>query len=362
MTITAVRCHRLVAPLKAPFVTALRRTEVLETVVVELVDDEGRSGYGEAPQVWRVTGESLAGAQACLEGPLADVVRGRSADDLSELLRGVAGAVVGNYGAKAAMDVALHDLAARRCGLSLAGYLGTTSRRVATDVTISAGDRDQLVADAAARVAEGFTVLKLKVGTDPASDVARVAAVRAAVGADVLLRVDANQGWTARDAIRAIRGFEDAGLDVEFVEQPVVAADLAGMARVTAAVSTPVLADESVFGLRDLTEVIGLGAADLVNIKLAKCGGLAPARAMVELAAAHGIGTIVGSMMEGPIGVGAAAALVAAHPTTLVSDLDAAWWLRSSPVVGGLQYDGAEVLLPDGPGLGIDGLSLGTVA
>lgn len=100
------------------------------------------------------------------------------------------------------------------------------------------------------------------------------------------------------------------------------------------------------------------GAADLVNIKLAKCGGLATARAMLRLAAAHGVGTIVGSMMEGPIGVGAAASLVAAVGTTYTSDLDAAWWIRDSPVIGGLSYDRAgSVSLPDAPGLGIKALT-----
>jgi L-alanine-DL-glutamate epimerase-like enolase superfamily enzyme len=103
--------------------------------------------------------------------------------------------------------------------------------------------------------------------------------------------------------------------------------------------------------------VIERGAADLVNVKLAKCGGLSTARAMLALASAHGVGTIVGSMMEGPIGVGAAASLVAAHGTTCTSDLDAAWWLASSPVVGGLTYDAGSITLPETPGLGIEALA-----
>ena len=118
-----------------------------------------------------------------------------------------------------------------------------------------------------------------------------------------------------REAIRVIRALEDAGADIEFVEQPVAAADLDGLAAVTAGVDTPVMADESVFGLRDLTSVIERRAADLVNIKLAKCGGLSTGAAMVRLAEAHGVGWIVGSMMEGPIGVGAAASLAAAYGT-----------------------------------------------
>ena len=357
MTIAEVRTHRLTAVLHTPFVTALRSTTSLETLVVELVDGEGLRGFGESPQVWRVTGESLAGAEACIAGPLADVVRGRSIDDLTELADGVAAAVVGNAGAKAAVDVALHDLAARRLGVSLPRLLGTSRHQVETDVTVSVGDHAQLAESARKRVAEGFHVLKLKVGTDPDSDVARVRGVREAVGPDIRIRADANQGWTPRDAIRVIRALEDAGVDLEFVEQPVDAADVTGLARVTAAVDTPVMADESVFGLRDLSAVIESGAADLVNIKLAKCGGLSPAIAMASLAKAHGIGYIVGSMMEGPIGVGAAASLVAAAGSTLVSDLDAAWWTSRSPVAGGLRYDGETIVLPAGPGLGIEGLT-----
>jgi L-alanine-DL-glutamate epimerase-like enolase superfamily enzyme len=356
MTISEVRTHRLTATLHTPFVTALRATTSLETLVVELADTDGQPGFGEAPQVWRVTGESLAGAEACIAGPLADVVRGRSTDDLADLTCEVARAVVGNVGAKAAVDVALHDLAARRLDISLPRLLGTTRHEVETDVTVSAGDRAQLVESAVKRVAEGFRVLKLKVGTDPETDVARVCGVRDAVGPDIRIRVDANQGWTPRDAVRVIRALEDAGADLEFVEQPVRAADLLGLARVTAAVDTPVMADESVFGLRDLSVLIEAGAADLVNIKLAKCGGLTPAIAMASLAKAHGIGFIVGSMMEGPIGVGAAASLVAAVGSTFVSDLDAAWWTTASPVTGGLRYDGSTVVLPRGPGLAVDGL------
>jgi o-succinylbenzoate synthase len=357
MSITEIRCHRLTAPLHTPFVTALRRTELLETTVVEVLGDDGVSGYGEAPQVWRVTGESLAGAEACLSGPLADVVRGRSVDDLPDLSAELLDAVVGNFGAKAAMDVALHDLASRRAGVSLTAFLGgsTGAQRVPTDVTVSAGEPDELAATASKRTAEGFTVLKLKVGTDAARDVARVRAVREAAP-EARIRVDANQGWTPEQAIAVIRAMEDAGLDVEFVEQPVERHDVRGLAAVTAAVDTPVMADESVFGLRDLAAVIDQRAADLVNVKLAKCGGLGVARELLERTRAAGMGTIVGSMMEGPIGVGAAAALVAAVGTSHVSDLDAAWWASASPVVGGATYDAGVIVLPGTTGLGIDGV------
>jgi L-alanine-DL-glutamate epimerase-like enolase superfamily enzyme len=255
------------------------------------------------------------------------------------------------------MDVALHDLVSRRHSQSLAAFLGADegALRVETDVTVPAGEPDELSATAAKRTADGFSVLKLKVGTDAATDVARVRAVRDAAP-EARIRVDANQGWTADEAIRVIRAMEDAGLGVEFVEQPVERYDIEGLARVTEAVDTPVMADESVFGPRELTAVIDRRAADLINVKLAKCGGLGVARTLLERARAAGMGTIVGSMMEGPIGVGAAAALVTAVGTTNVSDLDAAWWASESPVVGGATYDGGFIVLPGAPGLGIEGL------
>jgi o-succinylbenzoate synthase len=356
-TIAAIRCHRVMAPLHTPFVTALRTTSTATSLLVEVVDSDGAGGWGEAPQVWQVTGESLAGAQACVEGPMTTALAGRDVADLTELLRWVQAAVAGNHGAKAALDVALHDLTARRLGVTLHGYLGATASTVRTDVTVSSGESS--CPHAVRRVAQGFDVLKLKVGTgDAITDVARVKAVRRAVGPDPVIRLDANQGWTPRTAVQVIRGLEDTDCAVELVEQPVAAADLDGMAWVRDRVSTPILADESVYGVRDLVEVIRRGAADLVNVKLAKCGGIANARTLLEVARAHELGTVVGSMMETHVGVGAAAALVAAYPTTAVPDLDAAWWLAKPVVEGGIRYDGPTLRLPSGPGLGVTGLTV----
>ena len=337
--------------------TALRSTTSIQSTLVELIDSDGFSGWGEAPQVWRVTGESLAGAKACIAGPLADVVRGRTVDDLADLTSEIANAVVGNFGAKAAVDVALHDLAARRIGVSLPAFLGTSRHVIDTDVTIAASGAADLSDSAQRRAAEGFEVLKVKVGKAAAGDdIEAVTRVRDAVGDQVRIRLDANQGWTVREAIAAIRELERRGLDIELVEQPVAAHDLAGLTRVTTSVDTPVMADESVFGLRDLAELIRRRAADLVNIKLAKCGGLSTATAMIRLAEAHGIGWIVGSMMEGPVGVGAAASLAAAMGPTTTCDLDAAWWIAARAVDGGLSYSAGSVHLPEASGLGIEGL------
>ncbi|HZM76664.1 MAG TPA: dipeptide epimerase [Candidatus Limnocylindrales bacterium] len=352
MSIAAVRTHRVSAPLHTPFVTALRRATTAESLLVEITDSDGRSGFGEAPQVWQVTGASMAGSQACVEEMLAPLLLEQDPDDLAALCRTVAKAVVGNESAKCAVDVALHDLAARRLGVPLVRLLGGTTLWAPTDMTLSAGEPEELAKTAARRVAEGFLVLKLKVGTDAARDVERIRAVCEAAGPGAVVRLDANQGWTPREAVRIIN--QMAGLPIEFVEQPVKRHDLDGLAYVTQKSDIPILADESVFTVRELTEVIKRRAADMVNVKLAKCGGLSTARTMLDLAHEHDMGTCVGSMMETSVGIGAAASLVAAQHTTHIPDLDAAWWLASSPVKGGPCYERGIVTLADQPGLGVE--------
>lgn len=356
MVITNVSTSVLRSPLHTPFVTALRRTTTSDSLLVTITDDEGRTGYGEAPQIWQVTGASIPGSQACVEELLAPLLIGQDPRSYVELIHRVRGAVAGNEAAICAVDVALHDLAARIAGIPLVQLLGGSApSTVETDVTLAAGTVDELAAAAKDRVADGFSALKAKVGTGTAEqDVARVKAIREAVGPHVTIRLDANQGWTPREAVRAIRGLEDADLGIELVEQPVHRLDIEGLAWVSDRVGTPILADESVFSVHDLVTVIRHRAADMVNVKLAKCGGLLAAGTLLELAKAEGIGTMVGCMMESEVGVGAAASLVAAYGTSVVSDLDAPWWFAGSTVQGGMTLQGNQIHLPDVPGSGVD--------
>jgi len=313
-TIERVEVEQHTLPLHSPFATALRVATAVRTVVVRVTDSDGRVGLGEAPENWPVLGSSVAGSVACLEGPLSQAVLGRPADPY-EVWPVVDRAVRGNTAAKAALDSALHLLGGRPTGT------------LPTVVTLSAGDPDQVAEDARARAAEGFGTLKLKVGTDARTDVRRVQAARDGGGPTVALRVDANTGWDAHAAVDVVRALEDAGLGVELVEQPVPPRDLLGMAFVRARVETPVMADESVFDLHDLVEVLRHEAADLVNIKLAKSGGITPALALARAARHHGLGVSVGCMLEGPVGVAAGFALATRTGSDVAPDLDGAWWL-----------------------------------
>jgi L-alanine-DL-glutamate epimerase-like enolase superfamily enzyme len=185
-------------------------------------------------------------------------------------------------------------------------------------------------------------------------------AVRAAAGPDVVLRIDANQAFDAGTAIRIIRDLEDAGLEIELAEQPVPAGDWAALAQVSAAVDTPVMADESLWTLADLDRLLEHRAAPLVNIKLAKAGGLRHGRRLLERARAEGLGVVIGCMLESPVGIAAAASLASLLPATgrsAAQDLDGGLWLATSPVDGGASYAGRTIRLAAAPGLGISGLS-----
>jgi o-succinylbenzoate synthase len=330
-TVERVEVQRLSLPLHTPFVTALRRATSAESVVVTVTDSDGRVGVGEAPQVWQVTGDSVAGSAACLEGPLRDAVVGRSTDP-AETWPAIDRAVAGNRSAKAALDSALHDLA------------GHPAVAVPTVITLPVGEPGDVAATASARAAEGWRAFKLKVGTAPDVDLARVRAARQGAP-DATLRLDANQGWDCFDAVRVIRTIEDAGLDVELVEQPVPARDLAGLAYVRRHVGIPVMADESVFVLDDLVELLRHDAADLVNLKLAKAGGITPCLELARVARLHGLGVSVGCMLESPVGVAAAALLSDAVGCDVVADLDGAWWLApGGPFADRVAYADGQVV------------------
>lgn len=364
--IESLTVHHRHITLVRPFVTAVRRATAIDVVLVEARDSDGRSGWGEAPTSWRVTGESRQSVTAAVEGPLTEATLGAQADDPVGTSGLLARSLVRNSAARMAVDCALYDLAAQASGVPLYRYLGADKGDARTDMTLSAGlraeDDDALIATALQHRDAGFGTLKVKVGAG-GDDVSLLRRVRAEVGVDVALRIDANQGWSAEQAVSVISAWEDAGLGIELVEQPVAMDDLDAMEFVTRHVNTPILADESVWTTRDLTDVVRRHAADMVNIKLAKTGGLSEARRMAELARQNGVTLVVGCMMESHVGISAAASLACAFESAGVSargsahDLDAGLWLKYSPVTGGATYERDEVRLSDAAGLGISGVA-----
>jgi L-alanine-DL-glutamate epimerase-like enolase superfamily enzyme len=363
--IERVIIHERMIPLKRPFVTAVRTALSIDVLIVEVQDGDGRSGWGEAPTSWRVTGESVESVTAAVKGPLTDTLVGLATEDPEALSVAMERVVIRNSSARMAVECALYDLAARVVGVPLFEYLGATAAEVRTDMTLSAIVADSEI-DALCRTAgefanAGFATLKLKTGAG-GDDVKALIAVREAVGAEVRLRVDANQAWSREEAVRIITRFEDAGLGVEFVEQPVSRDDTDGLAYVTSRVQTPIMADEAVWTRRDLHDLVRSHAVDLVNIKLAKSGGLREALELAALARQSEVGVIAGCMAESHVGIAAAAALASVIDSSgragvRPHDLDGGLLVAHSPVEGGVRYEGECVLLSEMPGTGIVGLT-----
>jgi len=370
VSVVALRTHPFALPLARPFVTARRATHVVEAVLVEAVDEGGRSGWGEAVTTWRVTGESAAGVEAAVAGPLADEVVGADPADASAWAPRLARAVVGNASARAGVEAAVLDLAAREAGLPFAELIAAElvaaasgarpglPSAVRTDMTLSAArdvaELDALVARAA-RLAGTFGTLKVKVVDAPVTRDALVE-VRRAVGPAVRLRVDANQAWDVPTAVRTIARWQDEGAAVELVEQPVAVGDLPGLAAVRAVRLTTVLADEAVRTVEDVEAVARAGAADAVNVKLTKSGGPLQALLVARRALDLGLAVVVGCMMESTVGIAAAAAVAAivdAWQGGTVHDLDAGLWL-AEPGNDTVRYDGELVVRHAGPGIGPD--------
>jgi len=203
-------------------------------------------------------------------------------------------------------------------------------------------------------VERGFESLKIKVGKDIGVDIERTKAIHAAVEGRALLRLDANQGWSAKQAVYALQTLEDAGVKLELVEQPVKAYDLEGLRYVTERVHTPVMADESVFGPMEVIELIRMRAADIVNIKLMKTGGISNAVRIADICGMHGVECMIGCMLEGSIGVAAAVHLAVAKSDVITKvDLDGPSLCQYDPVTGGVIFNESEITVTDAPGLGI---------
>ena len=353
MKIANIQVGRLSLPLAHPFKTALRTVERIEDVAVRVVGDDGSMGYGEAPPTAVITGDTTGSILCAIEDYIRPAIVGMDLDDLDAVMTKLNGCMVHNTTPKAAVDMALYDLWAKAQGKPLYQLLGGAKTSFETDITISVNPVDEMVRDSMEAVEKGFSILKVKVGKEGVADVQRIAAIREAVGPNVTLRVDANQGWTAAQSVAIIKTMEDKGLDIQLVEQPVPALDLAGLKYVTGQVDTPILADEAVFSPTDAANIIALRAADYINIKLMKTGGIWNALKICDLAQQHGVECMVGCMLESQVSVAAAAHLCAARDCVTMADLDGPSLCATPPLPGGPVFDGAWVRMSADSGVGV---------
>lgn len=286
--------------------------EVRPHVIVE-IGAPGAIGLGEASPLPEFTGETAPGILAALNESYLAALPGRDATQIGALMADLEHRRPGNPSARAAIDLALHDLAGRLLGVPTSALLGGARRpsvRVASAVGI--GPIPDIVSQVERSVAAGSRTIKMKVGQEPRSDVARVRAVRAAVGGDVRIRIDANQGYDSGTAIWVLKQLEDVHLD--YIEQPVPRWDHLGMAHIRRVTGMRILADEAVHSPQDAIALIRAEAADLFALKCIKTGGLARAREIAAIGEAAGIDCIVISPFETQIGSAAGLHLALSLP------------------------------------------------
>ena len=360
MKITDIELGMLRVPLKTPFKTALRTVDTVEDIVVLVRTDSGHTGHGEAPPTAVITGDTHGSIVEAIERHIKPRLIGQDISNLNHICGLIQNSMERNTSAKAAVEIAVYDLWGQLHGAPLYQMLGGGDPVITTDITISVDHIDKMVADSIAAVDRGFDSLKIKVGKDIGLDIERVKAIHAAVEGRALLRLDANQGWTAKQAVYAMHALEDAGVLLELLEQPVKAADIEGLKYVTERVHTPVMADESVFGPSQVFDLIQRRAADIINIKLMKTGGISNAVRVADIAALYGVQCMIGCMLESAISVAAAVHLAVAKADAITKvDLDGPSLSRFNPVQGGVVFNESEITITDAPGLGIvriDGL------
>lgn len=353
LIITDIEVGEIFVPLITPFKTALRTVSNVEDIVVKITTDTGEVGYGEAPPTAVITGDTKGSIVCAIRDFITPALKGMDIENIDGIMKKLHSCIKKNYSAKSCVDMAVYDLYGKRFNAPLYKLLGGYRKKFETDLTISVNPIDEMVKDSITAVKRGYRILKTKVGLDGIKDIERIKAIRGAVGKDIKIRVDANQGWSANEAIHIISKMEDLGLDIELCEQPVKAEDLEGMRAVTQSVRTPILADESVFSARDALNIIQMGAADLINIKLMKTGGIYGALKICSIAETFGVECMIGCMLESRLSVSAAAHLAAAKGIITRADLDGPSLCKTDPFKGGPKYKENKIVMTDLPGIGI---------
>lgn len=356
MKITKIEPYVFQVPLVRPFRTFLAEVRAKDHLVVRIETDEGHVGLGEIGPLPEFAGESGATCLSVTREQLAPAILGQDPFDIEQVLARMDAAIKANQLAKSAVDFALHDLLGRVLGVPVYRLLGGRYReRVPLCWAMGLKSPQEMAEEAEEFVKQGYRCLKAKIGLDPKTDIERLRAIRERVGDAVEIRADANQAYSPDTAITVIRKIERMGLGLQYVEQPVPYWDIDGMARVTRAVDTPILADESIFSMHDAVAIIKQGAADIINLKVGKVGGLNVSRKIAAFAEAAGIPCMVGSMLEIWIGTAAGAHFaLATKNVSYESELIGPPMYTFDVVKEGYRYAGGFLEVPDKPGLGME--------
>lgn len=350
--ITHVELYKLNIPMIAPMVISIGTISEARNICVRVHTSEGIYGVGECAPFWMIVGETQETCWVVAQD-FAKLLIGKNPLHIEDCLAELDFYLAGNPTVKSAFDMALYDIASKVAKLPLYAFLSGSKRMLKTDETIYIATPDAMAADALKIKERGAEAIKVKLGTDAKTDIARVEAIRNAIDVHIPIRTDANQGWDYSSAKQVLKTIEN--WNVEYCEQPVKHWDHAGLKRLRGSVSVPICADESVFTPADAFKLAAAEAVDYFNIKFSKSGGIANALKINAIAEAAGIRCMIGCMSESRLALTANAHFASARRNVVFYDLDSAFEHAADPVVGGAIYrNHYEVHLPETPGIGAD--------
>lgn len=351
MKITHTEIYRFSIPME-PFAIATGTMAYAQNTLIRLFTDTGLYGVGECSAFPMIVGETQ---DTCLvlARDFSALWKGKEALDIPARLAELDLFIAGNTTIKSAFDMALHDLAAKHTGVPLYRYLGGNVRPIVTDITVGLGTPEAMADKALAFCNRGAAVLKVKLGKAPDADIARMRAIREAVGDDLSIRIDANQGWDYPQAVAALQGLQ--AFNIQFCEQPMRRYNDHLLPRLRGETTIPIMADESCYDHRDVARLAAIDACDYINIKFSKSGGIAEAMRIQETASELGIPCMIGGMLESRIALSAKVHFAYAASNVQFFDMDTCLLGHlEDPVVNGVQFDGYRLSLPDLPGIGAD--------
>ena len=350
--ITSVEIYKLLLPLKEPFVISLGPVNSVENIIIHIVTNKGLVGVGECSPYMTINGESV---DTCfiVAQYFAKILKGSNAIDIEGCIAKMDSIIYGNSSIKSAFDMALYDIASQHAGVPLYKFLGGAKNKIlVTDMTVSIGSPEKMASDALKFKQHGFPAIKVKLGQEKDLDVKRIKAIRNAVGNDIPLRIDANQGWgTAQNAIEILLALSE--YNIEHCEEPISRWRFMELNTVSNASPIPIMADESCGDDHDAERLINLKACKMFNIKLGKSGGIFKALKIIEASSKANIHLQIGGFMESRIGMTASAHLALTNDLIQHCDFDTPLMFVDDPVEGGIIYKSAGVIeVPELPGLG----------
>lgn len=341
-------------PLKKQWKISLYAAKTRPHAVLKITTGDGIVGYGEASPSPAFMGETGHTIKLVIDKYLKPVLIGQNVFNIHKLHERMNYAIYGNYAAKSTVDIALYDAMGKTLGIPVYQLLGGKCKSdVELSWVVGMQNIEDSIKEAQEKLNLGYKVLKVKVGNTPESDYNLVKTIREAVGKDVPIRLDANQGYDYKTAVEVFGKIEEFGL--ESIEQPVERWDIDGMKFVKSRLKTPIMADESVSSLHDVNRIIKENAADSVNIKVGKVGGLSIAKKIANSLEVAGLTATAGSNLE--VGIGSAASVhfvISSKNVNLPNDLLLGGPLHEYDIIKDeLKMVNGKVVCPEKPGLGI---------